>query len=226
MPCQTSFHLAVGSTSPRTHKTDWQCRSIIGPCRLKINKTSITQPKFAHRENASVHEATAFPFSATVPNGLVSSVFCCFPFIRLHVLREPSYAITVALAHNDRAHEHLDGSDALKLDLPLTRCLVHTQLVSELVLGDGLGVVDLVAQDDKRHLGELLHCEESVELGLRLGEALVILCVDEEDDTVDFGEVISPDATGCGRLFISGISGTGRLSGISYPAGDRQGRRW
>jgi hypothetical protein len=144
------------------------------------------------------------PSPPTVPSGLVSSVFCCFPFICLHVLREPSYAITVALAHNDRAHEHLDGSDALELDLALARCLVHTQLVSELVLGNGLGVVDLVAQDDKRHLGKLLHGEESVELGLGLREALVILCVNEEDYTVNLREVVSPDAAGYERLLSAG----------------------
>jgi hypothetical protein len=66
----------------------------------------------------------------------------------------------------------------------------------QLVLGHGVGVVDLVAQDDEGNLGELLHGQEGVELGLGLGESLVVLGVDEEDDTVDVGEVVSPDTAG------------------------------
>ena len=73
-------------------------------------------------------------------------------------------------------------------------------LVAELVLGHGIRVVDLVAEDDERHLGELLHRQERVELGLGLGEPLVVLGVDEEDDAVDFGEVVFPEAAGCGGI--------------------------
>ena len=68
--------------------------------------------------------------------------------------------------------------------------------MAELVLGDGVGVVDLVAQDDEGHLAQLLHGQEGVELGLGLGEALVVLGVDEEDDAVDLGEIILPQAAG------------------------------
>jgi hypothetical protein len=39
---------------------------------------------------------------------------------------------------------------------------------------------------------ELLHGEEGIELGLGLGETFMILGVDEEDDSGDFGEVILP----------------------------------
>lgn len=69
--------------------------------------------------------------------------------------------------------------------------------MSELVLGDGIGVVDLVAQDHERDLGQLLHLEQRVQLGLRFGESLVVLGVDEEDDSVDLGEVVSPQTAGC-----------------------------
>jgi hypothetical protein len=69
--------------------------------------------------------------------------------------------------------------------------------VSQLVLRDSLGVIDLVAQDDEGNLGELLHREEGVELGLGLGESLVVLRIDKEDDTVDLREVIPPDTASC-----------------------------
>jgi hypothetical protein len=104
------------------------------------------------------------------------------------------------LAHDDRDHEDLDRPDSLKRDLALARRLVQAELVAELVLGDGVGVVDLVAQDAEGHLGELLHGQERVELGLGLGEALVVLGVDQEDDAVDLGEVVLPQAA---RLLVT-----------------------
>lgn len=100
------------------------------------------------------------------------------------------------MPHHNGAHEHLNGADALQWDLALARGLVDAQLVAQLVLGDGIGVVDLVAENDKGDLGKLLHGEERVELGLGLGEALVVLGVDEEDDAVDFGEVVLPETAG------------------------------
>jgi len=39
---------------------------------------------------------------------------------------------------------------------------------------------------------ELLHGEKSIELSLGLGETLMILGIDEEDDSGDFWEVILP----------------------------------
>ena len=69
--------------------------------------------------------------------------------------------------------------------------------MSHLILLAGSGVIDLVTQDDDGHLRKLLHREKGVELGLGLLESLVILGVDEEDDTVNLGEVIAPDTSGC-----------------------------
>jgi hypothetical protein len=97
------------------------------------------------------------------------------------------------LSHNNRAHEQLDRPDALQRDLALASSLVEAKLVSHLILGDGIGVINLVAENHERHLGKLFHREKSIELGLGLGESLVVLGVDKEDDTVDLGEVISPD---------------------------------
>lgn len=61
-------------------------------------------------------------------------------------------------------------------------------------------MVDLVAEDDEGNFGELLHGQKGVELSLGLREALVVLCVDEEDDSVNLGGVVAPDTAGCGKL--------------------------
>lgn len=68
--------------------------------------------------------------------------------------------------------------------------------MTELILADGVGVVDLVTEDEEGDLGEVLHGEESVELSLGLGETLVVLGVNEENNTADFGEVVLPQTTG------------------------------
>lgn len=114
----------------------------------------------------------------------------------LDVLGEPANAVTVSLAHDYRAHKHLDRADALQRHLALASRLVQAELVAESVLGDRAGVIDLVSEDDKGNFGELLHGEQGVELGLGLGESLLVLCVDKEHDTVDLGEVVSPDTAG------------------------------
>lgn len=62
----------------------------------------------------------------------------------------------------------------------------------ELLLADGASRVDLVAENEEGHLGELLDREERVELRLGLGEPLNVDAVDEEDDPVYLGEVVPP----------------------------------
>jgi len=61
-------------------------------------------------------------------------LLCCDPSInRLHILREPADTLTVALAHDDRAHEDLNGADALEGDLALASCNKH-EISTELLL--------------------------------------------------------------------------------------------
>jgi hypothetical protein len=62
--------------------------------------------------------------------------------------------------------------------------------VPQLVLRDGFGVVDLVAEDQEGHFGELFEVEEFVEGVFGFREALGVFGVDEVDDAVDFGEVL------------------------------------
>jgi hypothetical protein len=45
----------------------------------------------------------------------------------------------------------------------------------------------------RAHLRELLDREEGVKLSLGLGQALGVGRVDEEDDAVDLGEVVTPE---------------------------------
>lgn len=114
----------------------------------------------------------------------------------LYILGQPSDAITVALTHDNRAHEQLDRSDALQRDLALAGGLVQAKSVSQLLLRLGLWVIDLVAEDNEGNLGEFLHGKKGIEFGLDFGESDVVDGIDEEDNAVNLGEVISPDTTG------------------------------
>lgn len=66
----------------------------------------------------------------------------------------------------------------------------------ELLLAHSAGCVDLVAEDEEGDLRELLDGEKGVELGFGLGEALEVSAINEEDDAVDLGEVVSPQTAG------------------------------
>lgn len=108
--------------------------------------------------------------------------------------------MVLTLPHNNTAHEQLNWPDPLKRHLTLPSRLVQTKLVAQLVLAHGVGVVDLVSEDEEGHLGQVFHGEEGVELGLGFREPLVVLCVDKEDDAAYFGEVVLPETTGCSVL--------------------------
>lgn len=69
-------------------------------------------------------------------------------------------------------------------------------MMPQLLFADGTHSVNLVTQDYEGNLGKLLDGQKRVELCFRLGETLEIGGVDEEDDTVNFREVIPPKTTG------------------------------
>ena len=100
------------------------------------------------------------------------------------------------MPHNHTAHEDLNGPDTLKRDLALAGCLVKAKLSPELILRDSLRVIDLVAKDKEGGVRQRLHGEKRIELGLRLGKALVVFGIDEEDNAADFREVIAPKTAG------------------------------
>lgn len=96
------------------------------------------------------------------------------------------------MPHDNTAHEDLDGPDALKRHLTLACCLVQTELSPQLILGDGLGMVDLVSKDEEGGVGKGLHGQERIELGLGLSKTLMVLGIDKEDNAADLGEVVAP----------------------------------
>jgi hypothetical protein len=57
-------------------------------------------------------------------------------------------------------------------------------------------VVNLVTQDQEGNLGELLHGQKRVELRLSLKETLIILSVNEENNSGNLREVVLPETTG------------------------------
>ena len=115
----------------------------------------------------------------------------------LDVLRNPFEALTVAHSPHDAAHEHLDRTHvrAFQVHLPLPRRVVgQSERVAELLLRCRLRHVDLVAQNQKGYVAERLVREQTVELALRLGEAVLVHRVDEEDDSVNLRVIILPHA--------------------------------
>lgn len=102
----------------------------------------------------------------------------------------------LTLSHNDAAHEDLDRSDTLERHLALTSGLVQTKLVTQLILTDGIGVVDLVSENQERNLGELLHGQEGVQFGLGLVETLMVNGIAEEYNSRNLGEIVLPQTAG------------------------------
>ena len=68
--------------------------------------------------------------------------------------------------------------------------------MSELLLTHSAECVNLVAENEEGNLGEFLDGEQHIGLGLQVGGAFVVGRPDQEDDTVDLGEVVAPEATG------------------------------
>lgn len=71
---------------------------------------------------------------------------------------------------------------------------VQPKSVTKLLLRNGTGGVNLVTKNEEGNLVQLLNGEEGVKFRLGLVETLGVLRVDEEDDAVDFGEVVLPEA--------------------------------
>lgn len=72
-------------------------------------------------------------------------------------------------------------------------------MMSQLLLAHGTRGINLVSENKEGDLGQLLDGEKRIQLSLRLREPLEVSAVDEEDDAVDFGEVVAPETAGCGK---------------------------
>ena len=66
----------------------------------------------------------------------------------------------------------------------------------EFLLAHSTRCVNLVSEDKERYLSKLLDAEESVKLSLAFRETLDVRTVNKEDDTVNLGKVVAPEATG------------------------------
>ena len=115
----------------------------------------------------------------------------------LDVLGHPAEPLAVPHALDHGTHEHLDRPHVcrLKINLPFARGVVRqAEAVAELLLGRRVGDVDLVTQNQERHLPEGVVGEQRVKFLFALGKALFVNSVDEKDDCVDFGVVVFPDS--------------------------------
>lgn len=74
----------------------------------------------------------------------------------------------------------------------LSSSTVSSHCVPQLILTDRSRCVNLVTQKQERHFREFLDREQRVELSLGFVESLGVLGIYEEDNTVDFGEVVFP----------------------------------
>lgn len=74
---------------------------------------------------------------------------------------------------------------------------MQTKSIPELLFRDGAGCINLVAEHEEGNLGQFFDRQERVELGFGFVEAFDVLRINEEDDAVNFGEVVLPQAASC-----------------------------
>lgn len=72
--------------------------------------------------------------------------------------------------------------------------------MTQLILGHGIGMIDLVTQDEEGDFAEFFHGEQRVQLGFGFRESLEVFGVDEEDDAAYFGKVVFPETTSCSSV--------------------------
>ena len=68
-------------------------------------------------------------------------------------------------------------------------------MVPQLFLANSTRGIDFVTQNEERNLCELFDGEQGIKFGFRFGEAIEIGAVDEEDNSVNLGEVVTPEST-------------------------------
>jgi hypothetical protein len=65
-------------------------------------------------------------------------------------------------------------------------------MLSEHILANSTGRVDLITEDKERNPAQFFNGKERIKLGLGFGKALKVGTVDEEDDSIYFREVVAP----------------------------------
>eukprot|EP00304_Pavlova_gyrans_P015697 CAMPEP_0206033920 /NCGR_PEP_ID=MMETSP1466-20131121/998_1 /ASSEMBLY_ACC=CAM_ASM_001126 /TAXON_ID=44452 /ORGANISM="Pavlova gyrans, Strain CCMP608" /LENGTH=316 /DNA_ID=CAMNT_0053408161 /DNA_START=93 /DNA_END=1041 /DNA_ORIENTATION=+ len=109
------------------------------------------------------------------------------------VLGKPAETLAVAAPLHHAAHEQLDRTDVLERHLALASSeVVKPQRRAEFILRGSPARVNLVPQNQERHVSQIVRGEERVQLLLGLREALAVDRVHEEDDGVNLREVVLP----------------------------------
>lgn len=67
----------------------------------------------------------------------------------------------------------------------------------ELLLTYSTGSINLVTKNEERNLGEFLDRKKGVQFRFGFRETFKVGRVDEEDNTVDLREVITPESASC-----------------------------
>ena len=100
-------------------------------------------------------------------------------------------SVTVFIAHRI--------SCSFRRSRALTR-LIQAQLMPQLVFTDRIRMIDLIPQNEKRRLVQILHTKKCIQLHLALLESLWVLRIHEEYDPADFREVVFPQSA---RLLVA-----------------------
>ena len=121
---------------------------------------------------------------------VISSVY-----LHLQEVGQPTETLGVSSALHNRAHVSLNGADTVS-NLSILSGGINTKSLLELGLGHGTGLVNLVSENEERDLGELISGQKFVKFLTRLLETGLVGTVDEEDNSLDGGEVALPQSTG------------------------------
>jgi hypothetical protein len=99
--------------------------------------------------------------------------------LSLDILTEPFDTFSVSLAHDDGTHEDLKRSNLLlKSNLTLTGGLVKAKALSQLVLGNGASLINLVTENEERNISQLLNSKKSIEFSLTFSKSAGISSID------------------------------------------------
>lgn len=121
----------------------------------------------------------------------------------------------VALPLHNRAHKYFNRPNVSKRHLALkwryrvslftfnqrgranlASSLIQTQMMPEFFLAHSTWRINFVAENEEGDLGELLNGEEGIKLRFRFAEAFKVGTIDQKNDTVDFGEIVTPETAG------------------------------
>lgn len=69
-------------------------------------------------------------------------------------------------------------------------------MMPEFLLAHSARGINFIAKNKEGDLREFFDREKGIEFGFGLRETLKVCAIDKEDNPIDFGEVVAPEATG------------------------------